>query len=216
MRMFTRGMFPLLAIGSLLPGLLPFLSCSDSKSTNPESTAEPRIVFNSRRLGDAQLFSMKLDGSDVQPITSVGSSTFGSLSGLGDRVTYSSTRNGQQDIYVADIDGSNELQLTDTVEADFRPAFDPSGQRIAFVSEADAGHRDIWLINADGSNPARLLEIDGSEWHASWTPDGQSLVYYSEVTGDREIYSVGIDGSNLTNLTNDPSADFKTCTLIGP
>jgi Tol biopolymer transport system component len=259
---------------------------------------EQVLVFNSRRNGDAQLFRMNLDGTGVQQITTEGS-TFGAAGPEGDRVVYESTR-GNQDIFVADFDGANEVQLTDDAFADFRPVFSPTGEWIAFVSER-SGNRDIWIIKPDGTeltqlttdsveetfpvftedgtkvlytrgasntqvyevkidgtgstnlsnnsyndttpvahpngetilfasdrngeydlytmdvngdNQILLLEIAGGEFHPSYTVNGEQIVYYSDVSGNREIYIVDPEEGTPINLTNDPSNDFKTGTLI--
>lgn len=304
-RQSASRLFRLLTPYLLLALLLPLFACGDDDdpaTPTPTPAAEPRIVFASRRTDNGQIFSMKLDGSDVQQISTEGTAVFGSLSGQGDRVVYSSTRDGQQDLFVADLDGQNEVQLTSRTASDYRPAFSRDGAHIAFVSEV-SGNREIWLLDVntgartqltddpaedtfpafdatgqrvlftsyrdghaqtyavgvdgtglvnlsdgafadytpcaapdssrilftrtdgvsdlwvmdpDGSNQQKLLAIDGSEWHASWTPDSQRIVFYSDVSGNQEIYIVGVDGSGLTNLTNNAANDFKTTTWIAP
>ena len=39
------------------------------------------------------------------------------------------------------------------------------------------------------------------------SPDGQKVIFYSENSGDRELYSINIDGSHLIQLTNSPGLD---------
>ena len=66
---------------ALLCGAIALAGCGDDDDpAAPEKPdTDPRIVFNSRRGGEAHLYSMKLDGSDVQQITTVDGTVFETL-----------------------------------------------------------------------------------------------------------------------------------------
>ncbi len=64
-------------------------------------------------------------------------------------------RNGNQDIYVMEPDGSGLTQLTTDTAMDTHGALSPDGSRIAFTSNRD-GNGEIYVMNADGSNQTRL------------------------------------------------------------
>ena len=50
------------------------------------------------------------------------------------KLAFSSTRDGDSEIYVMDIDGSKPLRLTINPARDYDPSWSPDGEKIAFVS----------------------------------------------------------------------------------
>ncbi|MBN1659791.1 MAG: PD40 domain-containing protein [Anaerolineae bacterium] len=82
------------------------------------------------------------------------------------------------DIFVIDVDGSNQQQLTNWPYYDEYPAWSPDGQSIAFISNRDYGARDVYLMDPDGGNVRRVLNTpDQHEVYPSWSPDGH--IYYT-------------------------------------
>ena len=52
------------------------------------------------------------------------------------------------------VDGSGQVNLTDTPASDALPDWSPDGTKIAFASARSAGIRsDIFKMNADGTRP---------------------------------------------------------------
>ena len=70
------------------------------------------------------------------------------------KIAFISNRDGNDEIYVMNADGSNQTRLTNN-PAMIRPSFSPDGSKIAFVSNRD-GNYEIYVMNADGSNQTRL------------------------------------------------------------
>jgi Tol biopolymer transport system component len=72
------------------------------------------------------------------------------------------------------------------------------------------GSRNVWLMPLDGSAPARQVTAlrESVVTHAALSPDGSRLVYSSVETGDAELWSCRVDGSDLRRLTEDPAQDF--------
>ncbi|CAN8101586.1 unnamed protein product [Discula destructiva] len=66
----------------------------------------------------------------------------------------------------------------------------------------------LYVANADGSNERTLLPSNSSvfEYQGHFTPDGKQIIYTSEqVDGQADIYSVNLDGTNVTKLIGTPS-----------
>ncbi|MFW5785856.1 MAG: hypothetical protein ACOCYC_01310 [bacterium] len=68
----------------------------------------------------------------------------------GSKVLFTATHDGDPEIYVVGVDGSNLTKLTDNDFVDAQPEWFPSGDRIFFVSDR-AGTIELYTMNADGS-----------------------------------------------------------------
>lgn len=127
----------------------------------------------------------------------------------GQRITFVSQRDGIDEIYVMNADGSSQTRLTDDPGYDGFPTWSPDGRHIAFRSDRDGDH-DIYVINADGSNERPLTDNPRDDFEPAWSPDGRRIVFQSgwlKVDGD--IYVVSADGSGLTRLTDSPAEDWS-------
>ena len=122
------------------------------------------------------------------------------------RIAFHSDRDGNQEIYVMDADGSNQTRLTNNGAEDSEPVWSPNGSKIAFMSDRD-GNFEIYVMNADGSNQTRLTNDHGQEKLPRWSPDGSKIVFMSARNVDYEIYVMNADGSNQINVTNSPGDD---------
>ena len=119
-------------------------------------------------------------------------------------IAFSSNRDGNDEIYVMDSDGSNSRNLTQNPATDWKPSWSPDGRHIAFTSNR-VGNNDVFVMNADGSNPRQLTRHSSFDTHADWSPDGKSIVFQSDRDGNWEAYVIDVDGSALRRLTDDPS-----------
>ena len=130
------------------------------------------------------------------------------------KIAFSSTRDGNLEIYVMDGDGSNQRRVTVHPARDESPAWSPDGKKIAFVSNrnnVNKDHKQIWVIDADGKNPIRLT--DGLvDWGPDWSPDGTKIVYDTvHVPEDHDQAPGGItvmdaDGTDKRILKNEGGA----------
>ena len=122
-----------------------------------------------------------------------------------EQIAFSSDRNGNFEIYLANTDGSGLVNLTNDVANDMEPAFSPNGQQIAFVSDRD-GNPDVFVMNADGSNVLNMTNNSAVDIMPTWSPDGRTLAFASDREGDFEIFTLGPGG--LTRYTDDPHDDL--------
>lgn len=159
----------------------------------------------------AGIFVVGADGTNLTPVVYL-DSVFGPLfdwpsySPDGTKILFASQREEKWQIYVVNVDGSNETRLSpDEAKYEYRPSWSPDGTRIAFDSYRD-GNREIYVMNADGSNPIRLTEDPPRHRYGdcspAWSPDGSRIAFISDRDGQPDIYIMNADGSNVTRLTD--------------
>lgn len=139
---------------------------------------------------------------DMQGVIALGATAPTTLG----RIAFVSDRDGDQEIYVMNADGSGLTNLTDSPAEDNRPVWSPDGSQIAFVSDRD-GQRDVYLMNADGSSQTNLTNNSALDYLPAWSPDGSQIGFVSNRDGHPDIYVMNADGTGQTNLTNDPAAE---------
>ena len=123
----------------------------------------------------------------------------------GQRIGFESSRSGNWDIWVSNLDGSGLTNLTNHPADDRYPAWSPDGKKMAFTSNR-SGNWDVWLMNADGSNPVNLTNSPGRDRYTMWSPDGRQVTFNTGRDGDQEIYVMNADGSNPRNVSNSPKS----------
>lgn len=101
------------------------------------------------------------DGTGITQLTSETTDTNPEASPDGKKVAFMSLRDGNWEIYVMNMDGSEVKRLTNNGDTDGLPIWSPDGQTIAFAS--DRGREwAIWAMNPDGSNQRMLFSLGGS------------------------------------------------------
>ena len=122
------------------------------------------------------------------------------------RIAFNSNRDGDDEIYVMNADGSNVTQLTHNSNGNWWPVWSPDGRRIAFISKRDGDH-EVYVMNDDGSSVTQLTHNSSYDASPAWSQDGHHIAFYSDRDGDAEIYVMNADGSNVTQLTHNSSYD---------
>jgi len=126
----------------------------------------------------------------------------------GSQIAFRSQRDGNDEIYIMNSDGTCQLNLTNNPADDWSPAFSPDGTQIAFAHFFDSNSfSDIAVINADGSGMLRLTTSHGE--YPAWSPDGTRIAFTSARDGNYEIYVMNADGTDQTRLTDDPAYDMS-------
>jgi Tol biopolymer transport system component len=128
----------------------------------------------------------------------------------GGKIVLTSNRTGQDEIVVANADGTGRVDLNAQGRS---PEFSPDGRRIAFASVRD-GNSEIYVMNADGSNQTRLTFNTLYDSRPQWAADGRKLVF-TRITADGnwDIFRMNADGSNEVDLTNNPAFEWGQSTL---
>jgi hypothetical protein len=120
------------------------------------------------------------------------------------RIAFVSNREGNDEIYIMNADGSQPMNLSNNPASDVFPAWSPDGARIAFTSNRD-GNNEIYVMNANGAYQVRLTNHWATDEYPAWSPDGTRIAFASKRDGDYEVYVMNPDGTNVTRLTDTPA-----------
>jgi len=120
----------------------------------------------------------------------------------GKRIVFISLRSGNSEIWVADSDGSNLIQLTSFGGVGTgTPRWAPDSRSIVFDSRA-SGHAELYVIDADGG-PARRLPTGTPDASVpSWSHDGR-WIYFFVSQNKTGIWKVPAEGGAAVQLTAD-------------
>jgi Tol biopolymer transport system component len=126
----------------------------------------------------------------------------------GGRIAFVSDRDGNEEIYVMNADGSGQTNLTNHPARDYVPSWSPDGALIAFASERD-GNSEIYVMNADGGGQTNLTNNLAGDVAPAWSPDSALIAFESWRDGGNEIYVMNADGSGQTRLTHSPAPEMN-------
>lgn len=175
--------------------------------TTPESTKLPTNTKASIFLPPATASytpTATLPVVDPSPTANVTQSPYPTRTPLGggvSRLAFASDRTGIPQIYLANLDGSGLMQLTEIEVGACQPTWSPDGKRIAFVSpcrkEQDTyPSSGILIIDLDDLQIAQISEIPTGDYEPAWSPDG-SLIAFTSLREGRQpkiyVYNVITD-----------------------
>lgn len=110
----------------------------------------------------------------------------------GRRVAFTSTREGNQELFLCAADGGGWTRLTSDPAIDAHPCWSPSGEWIAFATNR-WGDLEIAVLRPDATGLQRLTHSQGLDDYPSWSPDGNRLAWTSNRTGNFEIVVAPFD-----------------------
>ncbi|MDE7153349.1 MAG: S9 family peptidase [Muribaculaceae bacterium] len=104
------------------------------------------------------------------------------------------------DIYVMNIDGTDDTRITKTPKSENQAVWIEGGERIAFVaaSEKAGGTPQVWIMKADGSERQCITEFKNGVEGFLFSPDYKHLVVISTVKYERKASDVYSDLPDAT------------------
>lgn len=166
------------------------------------SALSGKIVFQSDRDGDWEIYAMNADGSNLVQLTQNSSADeYPVWSPDGTQIAFKSDRGGNFDIYLMNADGTEQRAVTQDPANDEDPAWSPDGQWLAFHSERES-NIEIFLIKPDGTGLKRFTRTLGKNALPAWSPDGQYIAY----TGNRylgwNVYVTDLEQTHDQRITD--------------
>ncbi len=190
---FTPTVSPTLT--STPPALLPTVPFMPPNFGNDAPSG--KIVFTCYIQEIDQICLMNADGSGRRQLTDFQATSFyASLSPDGETIYFVSRQNGAFDIYSMNLDGGDLERLTNGIGTLYAPELSPNGERILFTNHGNG----VWIMRADGRNPHAITQRDDID--PTWSADGSMIAFASSRSGDRQLFIMNADGSNVTQMTD--------------
>jgi TolB protein len=131
-----------------------------------------------------------------------------SISPDGNKIAFSSRRNGYFDIHMLDLENGATTRITDSPAYDASPSWSPDGQWLVYETYEN-GKFDIQIRSAvDPEQPPIQLTNDAFIDHSPvWSPQGRQVAFVSNRNGNDEIWiaDLGQVGSgSFINASNRP------------
>lgn len=151
------------------------------------------------------------------------------VSPLGDRVVFTSTRSGDLELWTADLDGRHLVQVTNTPGYDGGAFFSHDGQWLVFRATAFTPGKEeaetqayfellrawkvrptameIMLIRPDGSDRRRVTNLGKASFAPYFFPGDRRIIFASNYLDTSksgrgfDLFAIDVDGKNLERIT---------------
>ena len=119
-----------------------------------------------------------------------------------DMIAFSSSKDGNNEIYTCRNDGKNLKRLTNHNRIDSSPSWSPDGKQMAFISDR-TGQPAIYLMNSDGSDIHRLTSnMNAYEDSPCWSPRGDRIAFVMLFDRDFDIATSSPTGEDVMLITS--------------
>jgi Tol biopolymer transport system component len=166
-----------------------------------------------------------MQGAIVRRLTTTdGYDAEATISPVGDRIVFTSVRNGDLDLYTMNLDGSDVRQLTNEVGYDGGAFFSADGKQIVYRgfhptdSAKIASYRELlaegfvrpsvmelMVMDADGSNKRQITNAGAASFAPYFFPDGKKIIFSSNMKDPKgrnfDLFVVNADGTGLEQIT---------------
>jgi TolB protein len=177
------------------------------------------------------IFMADLDGKIIKQLTNAkGYDAEGTLSPDGEKMIYTSDKDGDIDLYIMDLKSGKEKRITNTLGYDGGAWFSPDGKKIIWRAsrpQTDAEVKEykdlitqhlvapiqmeIFVANADGTNAHQVTHFGQANWAPAFFPDSKRIIFASNQEYKRgfpfNLYSIDENGANLQKITHEKIFD---------
>ncbi|GAB4365077.1 MAG: hypothetical protein Kow0042_04060 [Calditrichia bacterium] len=177
------------------------------------------------------IFLARLDGTIIKQLTdSPRYDAEGTVSPLGDKIVFTSLRDGDPEIYTMNLDGSEQKRLTFEKGYDGGPFFSWDGKQIVFRASRPKTEKEladyndlvenglvrpttleIFVMDADGSNMRQITHFGKASFAPFFHPDNKRIIFASNVQSENprnfDLYIINVDGTGLERITYNETFD---------
>ncbi len=122
------------------------------------------------------------------------------------KIAFVATKTGKKEIYTADVDGSNVVQLTKDGAISVAPSLSPEGNRLVYTGY-QSGYADVYEIDLASGARNRIIKYPGTNSGAAFSPDGRKLALTLSKDGNPELYVTSAGGGGAHRLTRTPGVE---------
>jgi Tol biopolymer transport system component len=120
----------------------------------------------------------------------------------GTRIAFRSDRSGNNEVWTANADGSDQRQITHfNGPLTGSPRWSPDGAYLALESR-DAGNADIFILPTEGGTLRRFTTNTANDILPSWSRDGKSIYFASDRSGKWQVWKQDVAGGEARQVTN--------------
>ena len=183
---------------------------------------DQRIMGYSGLIGYSDgIWSINIDGTNLQVINdSIQMSVGFRIHPDGEKIVYVITDNLDTDLYIADIDGTNIENLTNTLNiVEYEPKFSQDGS-LLLNKKKDYTYNDstlhsICYIDIGGTINLPIISVfteSGAVFNDfEWAGDNKIMYAYWKYGDTHGLYSINIDGTNNTLLFEGDVNGISVC-----
>lgn len=192
-----------------------YLSDWDGKNAIPVSTGNINLLptihpdgqqvgFTSYKRGKPDIYVSRAGAAPTVLVAAGRMATGLAYSSDGKRIAYSLAEGESAQIFVANADGSNPRQLTNTPYfINSSPAWSPDNKKLAFVSNR-GGSPQVYVMSADGGEPKRLTFQGNYNQTPDWSPRGDLIAFTARDERNAfDLFTVNVESGKVTRLTQD-------------
>jgi TolB protein len=123
-----------------------------------------------------------------------------SWSAAGDKIFFTSYRQGNPDLYCYDFAANNLASISSRQGLNYSAAQSPDGKSLA-VALSYGNNFEIYILDNSGKIVHQVTYSWSIDTSPTWSPNSKQIAFVSDRTGSPQIYVTGIDGSNTRRLT---------------